>query len=244
MLQLTSPLRAHGVKLAAACFAAAVALTDCGSGSAGVDAGTLRLSLTDAPACGHEAVNVTIEKVRLHARAGATAEDPGWSELLLVPPRRVDLLTLPDGALSVLGQTSVPAGRYTQLRLVLAQNGGASPLANSVVPRGEPERPLGMSGDLRAGSRVDVDIRVAPEQMADFVVGFDACRSVHRIGDAGQYLLEPVVSVLPLAAAAGGAGAAGRSRALSALQPTAPATFAAGAGVPVIDEQHEVEGGG
>src|SRR5437763_218128 len=101
-----------------------------GTGSAGA-LGTLNVSLTDAPSCGYDAVNVTIQKVRVHKSASAADSDSGWSEVNLGAGKRVNLLTLTNGVLESLGQTALPAGKYTQLRLVLADNGAANPLANS-----------------------------------------------------------------------------------------------------------------
>ena len=106
-----------------------------GSISGGGGTGTLRVSLTDAPACGYDAVNVTVERVRVHQSATATggASEAGWSEIVLSPPRKVDLLQLTNGVLFELGQVALPAGNYQQIRLVLADNSSV-PLANSVVP--------------------------------------------------------------------------------------------------------------
>jgi len=91
--------------------------------------GTLRLALTDAPACGYDAVNVTIQKVRVNQDASASDTGAGWSEVVLSPARRIDLLSLTNGVLEDLGQTSLPAGKYTQMRLVLAPNDATSPMA-------------------------------------------------------------------------------------------------------------------
>src|SRR5687767_1798167 len=112
--------------LTAATLAAATLLAACGGGSdSSSDAGTLRLALTDAPACGFDRVDVTVEKVRVHKSSSASEGDGGWSEVVLQPPKRVDLLSLTNGALAELGQTPLPAGKYTQMRLVLSPNNGA-----------------------------------------------------------------------------------------------------------------------
>jgi len=182
--------------------AAAMIVAACGGGgeapggtSAG--AGTLRLALTDAPACGYEQVNVTIERVRVHASSTAGDGDGGWFEIVLTPPKRVDLLTLTNGVLEELGSTSLPAGRYTQMRLVLAANTSAAGMANSVVPAGATERALQTPSGQQTGLKMNVNIDVAAGQLADFVIDFDACRSVVRAGQSGRHLLKPVLSVLP-----------------------------------------------
>lgn len=178
------------------------ALVACGGGSgsdtgASSGSGTLRVALTDAPSCGYDAVNVTVEKVRVHQSSGASDGDSGWSEVVLNPPKRVDLLSLQNGVLSELGQTVLPAGRYQQLRLVLAENGGSQPLANSVVPTGGTETALDTPSAQQSGLKMNVDLEVHTDQLLDLVLDFDACKSVVRAGNSGQYKLKPVVSVLP-----------------------------------------------
>jgi hypothetical protein len=179
-----------------------VGLAACGGGgggsSASADSGTLRLALTDAPACGYDAVNVTIQKIRVNQSSSASDTDSGWSEVVLNPAVRVNLLNLTNGVLSELGQTPLPTGKYTQLRLVLADNSGTNPLANSVVLTSDKtEVALKTPSGQQSGVKANVDIDIAANQMADFVLDFNACKSVVVAGGSGQYLLKPVVSVIP-----------------------------------------------
>ncbi len=182
-----------------------IGLSACGGGGDGGISGTgvMRLSLTDAPACGYDEVNVTIEKVRVHRSADAADSAAGWSEVVLNPALRVDLLTLSNGVLAELGQTSLPAGRYTQMRLVLADNSASAPLANSVVPTGGTETALTTPSAQQSGLKLNVQMDVAANQVADFVIDFDACKSVVKRGNSGQYNLKPVISVTPLLSDAG-----------------------------------------
>jgi hypothetical protein len=178
-------------------------LAACGGGgggdgsSGGSNTGTLRLALTDAPACGYDAVNVTVQKIRVHQSSSASDTDGNWSEIVLNPPMRVNLLTLTNGVLMELGQTPLPAGKYTQLRLVLAENNGTSPMANSVVPSGASEVALKTPSGQQSGIKTNINIDIAANQMADFVLDFDACKSVVVAGASGQYLLKPVLQVVP-----------------------------------------------
>lgn len=190
---------AHSL-LPAALLAALVAGCGGGSSSSNADSepGVLRVSLTDAPACGYDAVHVTVERVRVHKSSTAADGDAGWHEIVLPAPRRVDLLTLTNGVLEELGETSLPAGTYTQLRLVLADNAaGGAPYANSVVPTGGREVALTTPSAQQSGLKLNVNLTVRPNQVADFVLDFDACRSVVRRGASGQYNLKPVISVIP-----------------------------------------------
>ncbi len=168
-----------------------------GGGSGSADSGTLRLAMTDAPACGYDAVNVTIQKIRVNQSSSASDTDAGWSEVVLNPAMRVNLLDLTNGVLAELGQTPLPAGKYTQLRLVLADNGGANPPANSVVLTNGTEVALKTPSGQQSGLKANIDIDVAANQLADFVLDFDACKSVVAAGNSGQYLLKPVVTVIP-----------------------------------------------
>ena len=179
-------------------------LAACGGGGGGgsisgasADSGTLRLALTDAPTCGYDAVNVTIQKIRVNQSSGASDTDSGWSEVVLNPVRRINLLTLTNGVLDELGQIPLPTGKYTQLRLVLADNDGAHPMANSVVPSGGTETTLKTPSGQQSGVKADINIDIGPNKMADFVIDFDACKSVVAAGNSAQYLLKPVVSVIP-----------------------------------------------
>lgn len=175
-------------------------LAACGGGGGGggtATNGTLRLAMTDAPACGYDAVNVTVQKVRVNQSSTAGDTDAGWSEVVLNPAVRVNLLDLTNGTLTELGQTSLPTGKYTQLRLVLADNSGTDPLANSVVPTGGTEVALKTPSGQQSGVKANIDIDIAANQLADFVLDFDACKSVVVAGNSGQYLLKPVLTVIP-----------------------------------------------
>jgi hypothetical protein len=179
---------------------ALLALAACGGGggsSAYGGVGTLRVALTDAPACGYDAVNVTIEKIRVHKSISAQDSDAGWADLTFAPARRVNLLTLTNGVLEELGQMALPTGRYTQIRLVLAPNGGTTPMANSVVPTGGSEVALTTPSGQQTGLKLNANVDVGVNQIADVVLDFDGCKSVVPRGNSGQYNLKPVIAVIP-----------------------------------------------
>lgn len=197
-----------GFRSALAACTIALGLAACGGGGGGIggtgiESGTMRLSITDAPACGYDTVHVTIDRVRVHRSATAGDSDAGWSEVVLQPARRIDLLSLTNGVLETLGQTTLPAGTYTQMRLVLAPNTSTQPLANAVRPTGGAEVPLDTPSGQQTGIKLDVNVDVPPGQVVDVVLDFDACRSVVRRGNSGRYNLKPVISVMPVLSAAG-----------------------------------------
>ncbi len=180
-----------------------VLLAGCGGGDSETtvtaSTGTLKLSITDAPACGYDNVFITVTELRVHQDADAVDGDDGWQTIPVVgAPKRIDLLELTNGVLEELGQTVLPAGKYTQMRLILAEN-GASPHANALMLRGSgTEVALKTPSAQQTGIKMNIDIAVEPDMVADFVIDFDACKSVVKAGSSGKYLLKPVVSVIPV----------------------------------------------
>jgi hypothetical protein len=183
---------------------AAAALVACGGGSSGTSTtptatlGTLTVALTDAPACGFDAVNVTVNKVRVNKSSSASDTDGGWVDVTLSPARKINLLNLTNGVLDSLGQTSLEAGHYSQIRLVLDSN--ANGTANTVLPTGgNTEQPLDTPSAAQSGIKLVGEFDVAAGQRSDVVIDFDACKSVLTKGN-GKYALKPVMRVVPSAA--------------------------------------------
>lgn len=184
-----------------ASVSAAAVLAACGGGGGSSDApGTLSVAMTDAPSCGYDAVNVTVRKIRVHQSATAGENDAGWTDITLNPARKINLLNLTNGALEELGQTPLAAGHYTQLRLVLDANTGASK-ANSIIlttsPANTNEIALETPSAVQSGIKLNHPFDVAPGQRVDLVLDFDACKSIVKRGNSGAYGLKPVVSVIP-----------------------------------------------
>jgi hypothetical protein len=178
-------------------------LTACGSsGDDAAAPGAVSVSLTDGPACGFDAVNVTVSKVRIHQSDSASDHAGGWTDITLNPPRKINLLDLndptqPNLALEHLGETPLPAGHYTQLRLLLVPNNGSSPPANSVVLSGTTnEIPLVTPSAIQSGIKLVHQFDVPPGQQVDLLLDFDACHSIVRTGN-GILILKPVIKVIP-----------------------------------------------
>lgn len=192
---------------------AAALLTACGGGGGdsgtNVQFGTMKVLLTDAPACGFDEVNVTVSKVAVHQSATAPDADSGWEEITLNPARKINLLDLTNGVLENLGQKTLPAGQYTQVRLLLAANGGSGEPANSVLPTGSTtEVALDTPSAIQSGIKLNGNFNVAAGSTTDLVLDFDACKSVVTKGNGG-YSLKPVISVLAQTASASLGGITG-----------------------------------
>lgn len=198
------------IKAALLAVAASAALVACGGGGdAGVapapvpGLGTLRVALTDAPNCrvGNEdldKVYVTVERVRVHQSSDAEPSAGGWTDIAISPARKIDLLELTNGRLEELGTTPIPAGNYTQVRLVLSANQG-NQTANSLVLLGDTvEIPLRTPSAAQSGLKVIRPFTVQPNTLVDLVIDFDACRSIVQLGRGnGGYLLKPILTAHP-----------------------------------------------
>ena len=179
-------------------FALSAVVAGCGGGSdgGGPGFGTLGASLTDSPACGFDAVNVTVVKVRVHKSGSAGDSEEGWTDITLNPPRKIDLLSLTNGVLTSLGETLLPEGHYTQLRLVLDPNTGMT-LANSVTPTATGiETALATPSAVQSGIKLVHEFDVAAGQRVDVLVDFDACKSIVTRNN-GTFALKPVIKVVP-----------------------------------------------
>ncbi|MEO5956732.1 MAG: DUF4382 domain-containing protein [Nitrospiraceae bacterium] len=171
-----------------------------GGGGATAQPGTLSVSMTDAPACGFDEVNVTVSKVRVHQ--SSSVDDPnaaGWTDITLNPPRKINLLNLNDptqtnGALDSLGETSLAAGHYTQVRLVLVRNENSVVL--STTPPNHTEIPLDTPSAVQSGIKLVNEFDVPSGQRVDLLLDFDACKSIVKTG-SGKYILKPVIKVIP-----------------------------------------------
>jgi hypothetical protein len=183
--------------MTASVLAALVAGCGGGGGDGGSStSGTLGVSLTDAPACGFDEVNVTVTKVRVHQSSSAGENDGGWTDITLSPARKINLLDWNNGGITALGETPLAAGHYSQLRLVLDPN-TSNGLANSIVLVGSnTETPLVTPSAVQSGIKLVKEFDVASGQRVDLLMDFDACKSIVKRGN-GVYALKPVIRVVP-----------------------------------------------
>jgi hypothetical protein len=177
---------------------AALALAACGGGNdngaaaAPAAKGTVAASvIADAPACGLDAFNVTITKLRFRQDANTDPAAPGWTEVTLSPARKLNLLypsTATSGSAIDLGSLDLPAGLYTQMALVLDPNNSGA--ANTVRVAGSTaEVPLETAASVAAGVVVPLDLNVQANQKANVVFDFEACNAFQMRG--ATYVLKP-----------------------------------------------------
>jgi len=161
----------------------ALLIGGCGSGPASVQFGTMSVHMTDAPG-DFDAVNLVITEV-------SASMGGGW-QVLAAEPGTYDLLSLRNGVFAQLATSSLPAGHYEQVRLLLAE--GSTVVVDGV------EYPLVIPSGLRSGLKLDGAFDVPPGGDLDIQLDFDAEQSISQNG-AGTWILNPVTRILPAAAA-------------------------------------------
>jgi hypothetical protein len=170
----------------------------CGSGD-GSGAGTVAVSLADAKPqlpVDAEQVLVTFDEVSVHKAGG------DWVSLPMADtPFSVDLLQFSDGrSTRLVPPVELDSGRYTQVRLELADNQAGKDPVNCLVLDGGQKIPLTVpSGFLRTDKNFEFEVE--GESAVDLTVDFDLSRSIVAQGN-GRYHLKPVLHLQETAEAA------------------------------------------
>jgi hypothetical protein len=99
-------------------------------------------------------------------------------------PATYDLLELQNGVTAALGAAEIPAGQYTQIRLIVS--------SAAVVVDGETHE-LSIPSGGQTGLKLNYDFDLSGGGDYAIVLDFDAHQSVKKAGK--QYLLTPVITV-------------------------------------------------
>ena len=140
----------------------------------------LEVRLTDAPA-DYEEVNIDIQGIEINAEEGNI--NSGWKSLA-VQTGVYDLRKLVNGLDTLLSAAEVPAGRISQIRLILGNN-------NSIQVNGV-KSDLAAPSSQHSGLKLNVHADLTEGITYRILLDFDAARSVVRTGN-GKYNLKPVI---------------------------------------------------
>ena len=149
------------------------------------DSGKSRLTvyLTDAPA-EYDAVNIDI--AALEIKTTNDTGDDGWQTLSLVSPGVNNLLEFTNGMDALLASIELPAGKVSQLRLILGDD-------NTVVVNGVSQPlPLETPSAQTSGLKFNIHADLVEGVEYKIWIDFDAARSIVVTGN-NSYILKPVI---------------------------------------------------
>jgi hypothetical protein len=168
-----------------------------GTGPRGV--GTVSVLLTDAPGDFQNAI-VTISSIQLMGDGGTV--------MLMDEPVTVDLLTLQNEVMTLVGETPVPGGRYSEMRIVVTdglivveqQDGSTRVYASS--PDFASSQGFTATGQLQMPSLAQSGLKIKlPSDAAEIdgddnaiLVDFNVAQSFgHQAGNSGRWVMHPVI---------------------------------------------------
>ena len=150
------------------------------SGSGG--AGHLEVRLTDDPAA-YDAVYIDVQGIQINVSAD-TGTSSGWQTINLLHPGIYNLLDFRNGIDTVLASVDLPAGKISQMRLILGSN-------NSVVIDGK-SHSLKTPSAQQSGLKFNIHATLTDGIEYRLWIDFDASRSIVSTG-SGNYILKPVI---------------------------------------------------
>jgi len=143
----------------------------------------LEIRLTDAPG-DYDEVNIDIVGVEVHSD-GAN-DNAGWTSLN-ANTGVYNILELAGGLDTLLCTAELPAGKISQIRLLLGNN-------NNLVIDGQ-EFPLATPSAQQSGLKLNVHTALTEGVTYKMTLDFDAARSIVHQGNGG-YSLKPVIRVV------------------------------------------------
>jgi uncharacterized protein DUF4382 len=183
----------------------------CGGGGGGTPAGTLQVGITDAPSANftHVFINISSVKVAPQGSEHKPDNDPGLPTIITFPGGRlIDIMTLGLGNATlqeILGTAVIPAGTYTQIRLILKSSGNTvtttSPACTDV--------PLTLPSETITGIKIPVQGRfmVTAGVLNAILIDFDPNTAIVQRGNSCSFLLKPTgIRITQISTSLGNAG--------------------------------------
>lgn len=143
----------------------------------------VQIWLTDAPG-DYQEVNIDLQEVKVHV--GDNDEESGWQSL---PTKEgiYNLLDLTNGLDTLLGEIELPAGKISQVRLVLGDD-------NTVKVNGDVFE-LATPSAQQSGLKLQVHQTLSAGITYKILLDFDVARSIVTTGNGG-YILKPVIRTI------------------------------------------------
>jgi hypothetical protein len=175
-------------------LAVLMTLTGCGGGGGDVaSTGRVQIAMTDA-AGPYASVVVSVKEIRVVPTGDEDAATGPVLPLIatLSPSRVIDVLTL-QFAQTLLAEANVPAGSYSQVRLVLDANPVDGDPVNYVTLASAPDvkLPLDTPSGQQSGLKINGAFDVAAGNLTALVLDFDPNKAIVSAGNSGKYLIKP-----------------------------------------------------
>lgn len=143
-----------------------------------VQTATVNVHLTDAPGL-YKEVNVDVQRVEIFS------DQTGWISVDSANAGVYNLLDFTNGADTLLGSAELPAGRITQMRLILGDQNTLVDTLNNVFDLTTP------SGQ-QSGIKLNIQQNIESGLTYDIWIDFNAEKSIVKRGN-GAYNLKPVI---------------------------------------------------
>ena len=165
-------------KIIIAVLMAMMVIWACNKDSSGPDQNNARLTVyvTDA-AADYDSVKISFTQVSAHI-------DSEWVTVQ-GDPQTVDLLEWSNGRALELGSADVPAGHYTQVRVIID--------SAEIGVKGE-VFPLDVPSGAKTGLKLGPEFTIEPGSTYELVIDFDVCKSIVVMGSSKHpngYKLKP-----------------------------------------------------
>ncbi|MDO7875168.1 DUF4382 domain-containing protein [Hymenobacter sp. ASUV-10] len=171
---------------------------DSSDDTSGAGMSKFEVRLTDAPG-DYAAVNIDVQQVQVHVTDGD--DEAGWQTLPLIRPGVYNIMDYTNGNSVGLVSADFPAGKISQIRLILGPN-------NTLVLRDGTVKALTTPSAQQSGLKLKIDATLVRDVTYQLLLDFDVAKSIVKRGNSGQYNLKPVIRTITTAVAGGIRGVA------------------------------------
>ncbi len=147
---------------------------------------TLQVALIDAPG-DFEKVNIDIQDVQINSGT----DEGGFTSLEGVNTGVFDILELTAGLEAILADVELPAGRLSQIRLILGDQNEL--FIETEDPAAPDMQELTVPSGSQSGLKLNVNLDLEEGITYKVLLDFDASKSIVSTGNAGKYNLKPVI---------------------------------------------------
>jgi len=142
---------------------------------------TMSVYLTDGPGP-YDAIMIDLQSIEVNS----SSSDNGWKQLDVIHPGVYNLFHLRNGIDTLIASGELPAGKISQIRLILGPN-------NSVIIDGT-SYPLETPSAQQSGIKLNIDAQLTAGIDYKIWTDFDGARSIVRTGN-NKFILKPVIRV-------------------------------------------------